>query len=212
MSEHEIIKQEGDLRVTLSRDEYPDEPYDDGQCPIVRIERGSYSRGGAEHVMVGGMRPTDRDDRIEEALDHFMNIGHLDWFERYLRAYHGATVIKQYGPNQSTDYTYFAYDTPEWAEAIGFDDKIAPRADYDASKAVQMDEWIAYLEGDVFSYDVERRVNVHMTKKVTREDGSDVGTIERDYAEWEHVDSCGGFYGYKYARECALEALEHQKG
>ena len=75
--------------------------------------------------MTGGMRPTDDDARIEEAAVHFA--GSPDLFEKYLRAFHGATVIKWYGPNQVTDYTYVAYDTPAWVKAIGFDDVISPR-------------------------------------------------------------------------------------
>lgn len=203
MSEYEIIKEEGDLRVTLSRDEYPDEPYDCGQCPIVRIDR-RYGRADVGHVMVGD-RPTDRDDAIEDALERC----HGDWrlFEKYLRAYHGVTKVIQYGPNNYTDYTYFAYDTPEWVTSIGFDDKIAPRSKYNAELSVQMNEWIAYLEGEVYTWNIERRVNVHQERTTTRMDGTLVSKVENDFADWEHVDSCGGYYGYDYARQEALAAL-----
>lgn len=201
--ESEIIKEENDLRVSISRDEYPDEPYDCGQPPLIRIER-RYGTS-AEHVMVGE-RPTDNDDRIEEAAAHFA--GRLKLFEKYLRAFHGATVIKQYGPNNATDYTYIVYDTPAWVKSIGYDDKIAPRADYDAAKAVQMDEYIAYLEGDVYTYDVERKVHVKSRKDI-HVNGEPLRTEEREYDEWELVDSCGGFYGEEYAREAALEALDY---
>jgi hypothetical protein len=152
-----------------------------------------------------GERPTGDDNRIEEAAVHFIGIGRPELFEKYLRAFHGATVIKQYGPNQSTDYTYIVYDTPAWVKSIGYDDKIAPRADYDAAKAVQMDEYIAYLEGEVYVYDVEKQVQWQATYPA-----SEVG---RDHMNtWETVDSCGGFYGHQFAEEVAMEAFNNAKG
>ena len=208
VSEHEILKEEDGLKVTLTRDEYPDEPYDCGQCPIVRIDR-RYSRADVEHVMVGD-RPTDRDDAIEDALERC----HGDWrlFEKYLRAYHGVTKVIQYGPNQATDYTYFAYDTPEWVTSIGFDDKIAPRSKYDAEKSVNMNEWIAYLENEVYTYDIERRVDIREIKtRIKNEDPATIRTTQSEFAEWEHVDSCGGYYGYDYARQEALDAFKWQQ-
>ncbi len=206
MSDKEIIKEEGDWRVTIKRDEYSNEPYDDGQSPLLRIDRG-YGYGGrsAEHVMVGGMRPTDSDARIEEAAARWA--GKPDLFEKYLRAFHGATVIKWYGPNQSTDYTYVTYDTPEWSECIGYDDKCAPRADYDGAKAVNMDEYIAYLEGDVYSFTVERKISVKETREIGFA-GEYLRDEEYEYDTWEHVDSCGGHYGYEWAKQAALEAFD----
>jgi hypothetical protein len=196
----EIIKEEGDWRVTIERDEYADEPYDCGQPPLLRIE--TRYRTTAEHIMVGE-RPTTYDDRVEEAAIRWYQSGDHHLLEKYLRAFHGATVIKWYGPNNYTDYHYVVYDTPAWSESIGFDDKCAPRANYDAKTAVQMNEYTAYLEGEVYTYDVERRV-----KKIViycEKDGTEIRRTETD--SWEPVDSCGGFYGEEWAKEAALEAF-----
>lgn len=192
--DYEILKEENGLRVKLVQDVYAEEPYNDGQCPLLRLNRmGHYPK--AEHIMTGGMRPTDDDARIEEAAVHFA--GSPDLFEKYLRAFHGATVIKWYGPNQVTDYTYVAYDTPAWVKAIGFDDVISPRSDYDAARAVQMDEFIAFLEGYVYGYSVERLETWHAETDP-----------EMTMETWEDVDSCYGFYGYDHAEASALEAFE----
>lgn len=60
-------------------------------------------------------------------------------------------------------------------------------------------EWRAFYEGDVWTYTIEK--NVTWTT-----DDEDIEDGERD--GWEEVDSCGGFYGGKYAEESALEALD----
>jgi hypothetical protein len=201
--ESEIIKEENGLRVSLMRGEYPDEPYDDGQPPLIRIDRG-YGYGGrsAEHIMIGSMRPTGDDSRIEEAAARWA--GEPDKFEKYVRAYHGATQVKWYGPTQSTDYTYVTYDTPAWRKAVGIAGGPVP------GRIVNMDEYIAYLEGEVYVYVVEREVHVK-SKKDIHVNGEPLRTEESEYDEWEHVDSCGGFYGEEYAKEAALEALDYAR-
>ncbi len=209
MSENEILKEENGWRVTLIKDEHADEPYDDGQSPLLRIEdRYSGYHASAEHIQVGSMRPTGNDERIEEAAQRWASKPEL--FEKYLRAFHGATTIKWYGPNNYTDHTYVTYDTSEWVKAVGFDDKVAPRSKYDGAKAVSMAEYRAYLEGDVYGYQVERRVNVASIRIISAH-GQHLRTIESEYDEWEVVDSCWGFYGYTYARESALEAYDIEK-
>lgn len=64
MSEYsEILAETGDFRVQLVLDEWPDEPYDDGASPLLRL---NYRQGWyAKHIMVGsrpwpgtGRRPT----------------------------------------------------------------------------------------------------------------------------------------------------------
>lgn len=202
--DYDILKEENGLRVKLSIDEYPDEPYNDGQSPLLRLDRMGYGPPKAEHIMVGSMRPTSNDERIEEAAERWYQRGDHHMFEKYMRAFHGSTTFKWYGPNQSTDYTYVTYDTPEWAEAIGFDDVIAPRASYGGSKAVNMDEYIAYLEGEVYVYDVERQVQWQATYPPEEVGREHMNT-------WETVDSCGGYYGYEYAKEEALVAFERQE-
>jgi hypothetical protein len=192
----EIIKEDNGWRVRLVTEEYPDEPYDDGQSPLLRIDRGyAYSNRSAEHVMATG-RPTGDDSRIEEAAVRWA--GEPVKLEKYLRAYYGATQVVWYGPNQSTDYTYVTYDTAAWREYAGMSLPLP-------ENAVSLNEYRAYLEGHVYYYVVEQKVTWRAVNPVSD---------DPDYAEypdresWEETDSCGGYYGYEYARQCALEAFE----
>lgn len=189
-----VLETRGDYRVLLRQDPYPDEPYDDGQSPILRINRTRWAWDAA-HVMVGG-RPTDDDSRIEEAAARWAH--DLNLLEKYLRAYHGTTVFKQYGPNQATDYTYVTYDTERWREYVWPAELGYPVPD---GAGVNMDEYQAWLEGDVYFYQVQKRVTWH-----TDDDDYD------DETRWEDVPdgTVGGFYGYEYAKQEALDALAYE--
>lgn len=59
-----------------------------------------------------------------------------------------------------------------------------------------LDEWRAYVEGDVYYFSIEKRVTWTP---------DDPGFEARE--EWETVDSTGGFYGYEHARDTAREEL-----
>jgi hypothetical protein len=61
----------------------------------------------------------------------------------------------------------------------------------------ELNEWRAYVEGDVWGYVVERKVDLSMT---------DCDVIE----SWEEVDSCWGFYGEEWAEQAAVEALDDE--
>ena len=58
------------------------------------------------------------------------------------------------------------------------------------------DEWKAWMEGEVFYISMERRVEVNQTFTF---DVEEIGS--EDHEEWQVVESCGGFYGYKVAYE-----------
>jgi hypothetical protein len=192
MSYTEILKtsDDGRYRVLLIADEYPDEPYDDGQSPLLRLDNsGAYGTIRAEHVMATG-RPLDDDARIEEAAERWGTPYSDDWplFEKYLRAYYGTTEIETW--YSGSDW-YVTYDTARWRNHVG-----APPGSAD------MSEYRAWCEGDVWGYAVEQNVTW------TRDD--DPGQVMHT---WETADSCWGFYGSdgangKYLRECALEAFE----
>lgn len=173
-------------RLRLVMDEYPDEPENDGQSPLMRLEnRGAGWR--AEHVMVGS-RPTGDDTRIEDAAAKWGTPTGKDWpkFEKYLRAYYGVTTIETYS---TRDYWYVTYDPDAWREWSG-----APAG------SVDMSEWQAYCEGEVYGWVIEMRVTWH-----------DVGGQLPDQHTWEEVPedgSCWGYYGYKWAKEAATEAWQ----
>lgn len=186
MSDSSILEtsDDGSLRVRLELDPYPDEPYDDGASPLLRLDRTSYGVR-AEHVMAGG-RPLDQDGQIEGAAQYWQVTPSDDrwWlFEKYLRAFHGATQVESW---HSGSYWYVTYDSAAWREYAGTQPGSA-----------SMDEYRAWCEGDVWGYVVEERVTWH-----TDDPGYD------DEDQWEDTeDSCFGFYGRDYAEERAREAL-----
>jgi hypothetical protein len=190
MSYEEILAatDDGRFRVKLIADEHPDEPYDDGQSPLMRLDcTGNGWR--AEHIMATG-RPLDADPYVEAAAEHWGSPSGSDWqlFEKYLRAYHGVTKVETW---HSGSYWYVAYDPAGWREHVG-----APEGSAD------MSEYRAWCEDDVWGYVVQKRVTWHT---------DDPGYEDED--RWEDTDdSCWGFYGSdgangKYLRETAREAL-----
>jgi hypothetical protein len=164
MSHEEILEtsENGRFRVKLVLDEYPDEPYDDGQSPLMRLD---YTSSGwrAEHIMATG-RPLDADSYVEEAVARWGSDFRL--LEKYLRAYFGVTKIETW---HSGSYWYITYDPASWREHVG-----APEG------SVDMSEYRAWCEGDVWGYVVEKRVTWHAS--------------DPDYADedrWEATDdSC----------------------
>jgi hypothetical protein len=195
MGYEEILKtsDDGKFRVRLVLDESPDEPYDDGQSPLLRIDVGSYGNVlRADHVMATG-RPTNDDAQIEAAAIQWGSpSGDVfeRYFEKYLRAYFGTREIETW---YSGSYWYITYDTAAWREYIGFEpDAETPHP------LVNMDEYRAWCEGDCWYYVVEKNV-------LWRKDENPDEMME----SWEHVDSCGGYYG-DYAKEAALEAFDSE--
>jgi hypothetical protein len=193
MSYEEILEtsEDGRYRVKLVLDDYPDEPYDDGQSPLLRLDRTGYGIR-AEHIMATG-RPLDADADVEAAIAHWDTTpSDSDWpkFEKYLRAYHGVTAIKTW---HSGSYWYVTYDPAAWREYTG-----APEG------SVDMSEYRAWCEGEVYGYVVQK--NVTWT------------TADPDYPDedrWEDTgDSCWGFYGRngangEYLEQTAREALAY---
>lgn len=182
MSYSETLETKGDYRVRLVADECPDEPYDDGQSPLMRLDHTSYG-WIAEHIMATG-RPLDNDGFVENAAMCWGTDFRL--LEKYLRAFHGATKVETW---HSGSYWYITYDSAAWREHVG-----APEGSAD------MSEYRAWCEGDVWGWVVEKRV--------TWTTGDDYD----DRESWEHVDSCWGYYGSggangEYLKTCAREAL-----
>lgn len=190
MSYEEILAttEDGRYRVKLVLDEYPSEPYDDGQSPLLQIRHNWGWH--AEHVMATG-RPLDADSYIEAAAERWG-----PWrpeLEKYLRAYFGVTRIETWQDRDGT--VYLTYDPAAWREHVG-----APAG------SVNMSEYRAWCEGDVWGWVVEKRVTWHA-------DDEDI----EDRDTWEPVDSCWGYYGSdgangEYLRDCAVEALAAEAG
>jgi hypothetical protein len=192
VSEYEEILETSEddrYRVRLVLDEYPDEPHDDSQSPLLRIDHHR-----AEHIQVGG-RPTDSDDTIEGVISYWHTCpADSNWnlFKRYLRAFHGVTKIETW---HSGSYWYVTYDSAAWRKWCG-----APEGGAD------MSEYRAWCEGDVWYWVAEKLV-IWKPVNVPADDDDDV-----TMSTWETVDSCGGYYGSDgpnggYLRQCAREAL-----
>lgn len=187
MSHSEVLEtsEDGRYRVRLILDEDAGEPYDDGASPLMRLDRtGSGVR--AEHVMATG-RPLDADAQVEAAVQHWgVTPADGNWrlVETYLRAFFGVTKIETW---HSGSYWYVTYDPAAWREWAG-----APEG------SANMDEYRAWCEGDVWSWVTEKLV--HWT--------TDDGAVSASFKdEWEHLDSCSGYYGGDYAEKTAREEL-----
>lgn len=185
----EIIEtsDDGRYRVKLVQDYDAEEPYDDGQSPILRYD-SRYSRDTA-HVG-GSARPTDDDERIEYAAKRWGIDSHE--FELYLKAFYGVTQIITWS---SRDYTYVTYDSARWREYVGLTEEYL--AEHGRKYTVSLDEYRAWCEGDVYGYVVEK--NVTWTADDNR----------NEMSTWEHEDSCFGFYGYDWAVQAAKEAFSY---
>lgn len=174
----EIVEERGDYRVLLVADPFPEEPYNDGQSPVIRFEGGS-----ADHIRAAG----GDEERVERAAEFWGPPNRSSWdkFEKYMRGFFGTTEIITY---YSGSYWYVTYDTAAWRERIG-------------ASGPDLTEWIAYCEGEVYGYEVEKLTHLYVKNKESS-----------DYSEhseaWENVDSSGGFYGYDWAFESARRALD----
>jgi hypothetical protein len=192
MSDENIIESNDNYRVRIGIDSSPEQPYDDGGWPIMRMDTGSYGTN-VTHIDSGG-RSHVMDSNVESAISQWGSPSSPYWHfvEKYLRAFHGVTKIQWY---RSNDYWYVAYDSADWREYVGFEGPM-PEGGWPYQDEKPLAEWEAYINGEVYYYVVEQRF---MWQQV---DNPEVSLMET----WEQVDSCGGFYGYDYAVEAAREA------
>jgi hypothetical protein len=188
----ETLETSGNYRVRLEVEEGPEEPYDDTQSPLLRIDLVGYTPK-AEHIASKNSRPVTADAQVEEAARRWGGPNSSDWpkFERYLRAFHGVTQIVTYW--SGSDW-YVTYDSAEWREAVG-----APEGD------ASLEEYRSWCEGEVYGYVIEKRV----TWATVDEAYDDMTTWEPDGDD----ASCWGFYGYDYAKSAALSEFKaHLEG
>lgn len=145
--EREVIREseDGKYRAVLYREVYPEEPYNDGEVPILRIESYRYTGGyRAEAVNKQAEPYAAAYNRFDDQGGHSTEL-----FERYLRIFHDTKGVRHFTPdNYRSDYTYFAFDTAAWREEVGADKKYLEPGTY-------MAEYVDYLEGDVFSVHIE---------------------------------------------------------
>lgn len=205
----EVIEERGEYRATITLDQWPSEPDFESGCPVLRIdgrdrvEDTGYGSGSAKHDGLTTYEATD-------ALAYFIaNAGIPDGvglFARYLRCFHGGDAVG-YHLGYSNEYGYCAYTTREMARWWGHTDTDTIPLQRSLAEALipELNEWQAYVEGDVYVYDIERKV---ITVTGTLSLDRDVLHPLTEGSAWESVDSCSGYYGEQYAREAALEALD----
>jgi hypothetical protein len=186
-----------DFRATVVRDEYPDAPDWDLQAAVIRIEYG-YSRRYVE-----GMNPEGKN--FEDKLEEFMNRSgrgvwaDLEMFARYLRIFHGTSDFRQFHSYSYQDSTvYVAFDSAAMVKEWG-----CTETPDEAAKGTA-DEWQAYIDGDVYVIQIERREQETRTRTFK---GSEVFRSEREV--WTIQETVGGYYGEEYARSEAEEQLSY---
>jgi hypothetical protein len=188
----ETIETRGKYRVRLERDEHADAPYFYAGSPVVNVYYGRCGVEVSQTESVDYSVPSE----ILAALERWgWNESHL--FERYVRTFFGASQVVWFYGSQQGDH-YVSFDTAEW------------RAKYEVPEnAVDVTEYQAWLDGDVYGYVVEE----HVIWQRLGSDGEPVFLTDEPTREtWEHVDSCYGYYGREYAEERARKALTEEAG
>lgn len=168
-----------EYRVGLRRDDEPQEPYDDGGWPILQVEYKHY-----DYVATAFNKQAE--PYVDKFNELFERLRELRTWERFAKIFLGSKHVHEYGFNRGTDYSYIAFDTPEWRENVG-----APE---DLSKEKPLAEIQAWIEGEVYGWIVQTRYNPDEELA--------------PWEDWETQDSCYGFYGSEWAKEAALEALK----
>jgi hypothetical protein len=192
MSEHYMVEENDNYRVYLEADDSGEKPYDEGAVPILSREFRGY---GARWEAVNDA--ADEYTGLLNALEERFN---EDEIERFLRIFLGAYSVKW---NSSDNCRYLAFDTAAWREHVGLTDEwlALPESDPTELAAGSLSEIMAWANGDVWGYVLEKRTKGWV---VFEEEDREDEAFER----WETVDSCWGFYGHEYATEEAKSIFE----
>lgn len=198
----------GRFRVRIVREDPPSEPEHEGGCPIIQIDRDPFGATmtsyGKSTVYTDGL-PRGADEIIEHFANQINSLSFaslvsdeaIDTFERYLRIFHDGNLVR-YGPDNSTDYTYVAYITRTLWEAWGN----SPKSE--VGKA-DMDEWISYLEGDVWGIIPEKLT----TWAELGDDGKPTGKTRETWEKTTPDDATWGYYGEDVVKQEAEELLAY---
>lgn len=186
---NDVVMVQGDMRVRLVREDAPDQPYHDGRSPVLRLCPLGGGGCRADYIDGIGGFPPSAIRQIVGAAGRWCR--DRDLFERYLRMFHGTTAIEWYdGRCDGGDYLYVTFDTADWRRHHGL---------AGGSGAVDMSDWRAYCEGEVYGYAIEERA--------TWRRASQAGAASEIMQTWELVDSRWGHYGTDYAERAARQAF-----
>lgn len=198
MTDYDTVKENDNFRARLEYDDAADKPYDEGATPVLSREFGQYS----QRFTAVNDEGEPFADLVTEAWNRLNRDD--DVLARYLRIFHGASSVLW---DSSSNYAYLAFDTAAWREMHGLTDEWLDAHQMDRGELAKgsLDEVMAWANGEVFGFIVERRVKTS-TIRTDAVTGDVLGTVEGE--AWEEVDSCWGFYGRKYAEEAAEEAFD----
>ena len=198
MTDYDTVKENDNFRARLEYDDAADKPYDEGAVPILSREFNRY-RYVFEGVNEQGKA---YEDAVSDAWNRFNHDD--DVLARWLRIFHGASSVLW---DSSSNYAYLAFDTAEWRETHGLTDEWMDAHEMDRGELAKgsLDEVMAWANGEVFGFIVERRVKTS-TIRTDAVTGDVLGTVEGE--AWEEVDSCWGFYGRESAEDAATEAFD----
>lgn len=94
----------------------------------------------------------------------------------------------------------FIFDTERTREQTG------TPLDVETALQEEVKYYAMYLEGDVWGYRLEEKVQVHTKHTTTKADGTVTEQVS-DHEAWEELDSCGSFLGDDAAKEEGMAAL-----
>lgn len=202
----DVIDEYQDWRLFLIHDPVAEKPYNEGSTPLVQFTVSW--RGPLTDIdQVSGTTDYVLPESILNAFQHFgcEEDADREKFERYLRIFHGMRSIVWLRNNPCAGFDYVTFDTQDWRDRMGLTDEyLAQHPGVDGSRFANLDEFQAWLEGDVYGYRIERKqrwLPVNDENEVV----SFLSTTEM--TTWEEEDACFGFYGHDVAMEAAGEAF-----
>lgn len=202
----DVIDEYQDWRLVLIHDPGAEKPYNEGSTPLVQFQVSW--RGPLTDIdQVSGTTDYVLPESILDAFQHFgcEEDADREKFERYLRIFHGMRSIVWLRNNPVAAYDYVTFDTQDWRDKAGLTDEyLAQHPDVEGDGFANLDEFQAWLEGDVYGYRIERKQR-WLPVNDENEIVSFLSTTEM--TTWEEEDACFGFYGHDVALDAAGEAF-----
>lgn len=202
MTDLDIVKENDNYRARLEYDESGEKPYDEGATPILNRE----FRGYARRWEAVNEQANEYVDTINDAYTRFDY--DEDVLARFLRIFYGSYSVLW---DSSQENAYLAFDTAAWRETHGLTDeyiaKVGPDVlDRQTLAEGSLNEIMAWANGEVFGFIVERKVKA-VTTRTDYATGEPLPSVE--FEEWDEVDACWGFFGRESAVEAAIESFDH---
>ena len=186
-------------RVSIYQDEDAQSPREWDQLGEMVHWHRNYNLGDREATETelralrsGGFPVLRRYLRRFYGVSHLIPMGLLDHSGLHVYADGGAHWTDSQGWDSGT--VGFIMATPKTIEMCGTPDELI-----DEGLRAEIEEFDQFLRGDVYGYVVEEEIKAS---------GTDSAGTEHEYSEYEHVDSCSGFFGFEYCKQAAIEAAD----